>query len=156
MKAYWGSGGRVPCNPDLGTRWTWVVSFTLLSLYPQRKSPWYPLDRRLGGPQSRSGRGGEEKNSQPPPGLETSVWVSFHLNLSTIPPLWMQRPLSWMVYDTSLTPWCRFEELRVNQLVKQEPFFTEPEGSLPWSQKPDTGLYPKPTELSSPHPSLSP
>jgi hypothetical protein len=33
---------------------------------PQGKSLWYPLDRRLGGPQSRSGRGGEEKNSQPP------------------------------------------------------------------------------------------
>jgi hypothetical protein len=29
--------------------------------------PYYPLDRRLGGSQSRSGRGGEEKNSQPPP-----------------------------------------------------------------------------------------
>jgi hypothetical protein len=29
-------------------------------LYPQEKNPWYPLDRRLGGPQSRSGRGGEE------------------------------------------------------------------------------------------------
>jgi hypothetical protein len=43
MKAYWGSGGR---------------------------SPWYPLDRRLGGPYSRSGHGGEEKNSQPPPGIE--------------------------------------------------------------------------------------
>jgi len=28
------------------------------------------LDRRLGGPQSRSGRGGEEKNSQHPPGIE--------------------------------------------------------------------------------------
>jgi len=28
------------------------------------------LDRRLGGPQSRSGRGGEEKNSQPLPGIE--------------------------------------------------------------------------------------
>jgi len=27
------------------------------------------LDRRLGGPQSRSGRGGEEKNSQLPPGI---------------------------------------------------------------------------------------
>jgi hypothetical protein len=27
----------------------------------------YPLDRGLGGPQSRSGRGGEDKNSQPPP-----------------------------------------------------------------------------------------
>jgi hypothetical protein len=33
-------------------------------------SPWYPLDKRLGGPQSRSGRGGEKKNSQPPPGIE--------------------------------------------------------------------------------------
>jgi hypothetical protein len=27
------------------------------------KSPRYPLDRRLGGPQNRSGHGGEEKNS---------------------------------------------------------------------------------------------
>jgi hypothetical protein len=36
----------------------------------QGKSPWYPLDRRLGGPQSRSGGGGEEKNSQPPPRIE--------------------------------------------------------------------------------------
>jgi hypothetical protein len=32
---------------------------------PRERAPWYPLDRRLGGPQSRSGRGGEEKNSQP-------------------------------------------------------------------------------------------
>jgi hypothetical protein len=47
---------------DLGTRWRWVVSFT-----PRRFTPWYPLDRRLGGPQSRSGRGVKEKNSQPPP-----------------------------------------------------------------------------------------
>jgi hypothetical protein len=31
---------------------------------PQGKSPWYPLDRRLGEPKSRSGHGGEEKNSQ--------------------------------------------------------------------------------------------
>jgi hypothetical protein len=34
-------------------------------LYPQGKNPWYPLDRRVGGPQSRSRGGGEEKNSQP-------------------------------------------------------------------------------------------
>jgi hypothetical protein len=27
----------------------------------QRKSPWYPLARRLDGPQNRSGRGGEEE-----------------------------------------------------------------------------------------------
>jgi hypothetical protein len=38
---------------------------------PRGKSPWYPLDRRLGGPQTRSGRSGEEKNSQTPPGIET-------------------------------------------------------------------------------------
>jgi hypothetical protein len=31
------------------------------------------LDRRLGVPQSRSGRGGEEKNSQPLPGLESPI-----------------------------------------------------------------------------------
>jgi hypothetical protein len=35
-------------------------------LYPQGKSPWYPLGRRLGEPQSWSGHGVEEKNSQPP------------------------------------------------------------------------------------------
>jgi hypothetical protein len=34
-------------------------------LYPQGKSPWYPLDRRLGGPQSQPGHSGEETNSLP-------------------------------------------------------------------------------------------
>jgi len=42
-----------------------------LATYPQGKSSWYPLDRRLGWHQSHSGRGGEEKNSQPPSGIET-------------------------------------------------------------------------------------
>jgi hypothetical protein len=54
----------------LGTRWRWVVSFTSRPLYPQSKSSWYPLYRRLGGLQSRSGRGGEEKNSKSSPGIE--------------------------------------------------------------------------------------
>jgi len=47
-----------------------VVSFTLLPLCSQGKSPWYLSERRVGGPQSHSGCGGEEKNSQPPPGIE--------------------------------------------------------------------------------------
>jgi len=34
-------------------------------LHPQRKSPQYPLDRRLGWGQIRSERGGEEKKSLP-------------------------------------------------------------------------------------------
>jgi len=42
-----------------------MVNFTYRPLYPQGNSPWYPLDRRLRGSQSRSGRNGEEKNSQP-------------------------------------------------------------------------------------------
>jgi hypothetical protein len=37
------------------------------------KNPWHPLYRRLGGLQSRSERGGEEKNPQPLPGLEPSI-----------------------------------------------------------------------------------
>jgi hypothetical protein len=51
-------------------RWGWVVSFTPRPLYSQGKSPLYPLDRRLHGPHSRSRRGSEEKNSQPPPAIE--------------------------------------------------------------------------------------
>jgi hypothetical protein len=43
-------------------------------LYRQGKSSQYTLDRRLGGPQSRSGHsGGEEKNSQPLSELEPPI-----------------------------------------------------------------------------------
>jgi hypothetical protein len=70
MKAYWGSGRIAKHILDLGTVWRWVVSFTPRPLYPQEKIPWYPLDRRLGGLQSRSGLGDEEKNTQPSPGIE--------------------------------------------------------------------------------------
>jgi hypothetical protein len=73
MNAYWGSGGVASRILDFGTRWRWVVSFTPRPLYPQGRSPWYSLARRLGGPQSLSGRGGEEKNSQPLPGLEPPI-----------------------------------------------------------------------------------
>jgi hypothetical protein len=55
---------------NLGTRWRWVVSFMPRLLYPQGKNLRYPLNRRLGALHSRSGRGVEVKNSQPPPGIE--------------------------------------------------------------------------------------
>jgi hypothetical protein len=42
-----------------------VVSFTPRLLYPRGKSIRYPLDKRLGGPQSRSGRHGAEKSLTP-------------------------------------------------------------------------------------------
>jgi hypothetical protein len=40
---------------------------------PPGAEPLITIDRRLSGPQSRSGRSGEEKNSQPLPGLELLI-----------------------------------------------------------------------------------
>jgi hypothetical protein len=72
-KGVLGEWGIATCIFNLSTRRWWFVSFTPWPLYYQVKSPWYPLDRRLGGPQSWSRRGGEEKNSQPLPGLEPPI-----------------------------------------------------------------------------------
>jgi hypothetical protein len=72
MKTYWGSGGIAPRSLDLGSRWRWVVSFKPRPLYPQGKKPRYPLGGRLGGPQSRSGRSGEEKKSHNCPCRESN------------------------------------------------------------------------------------
>jgi hypothetical protein len=74
MKTYWGSGGIAPGILWPGTSWRWVVSFMPQLLYLQGKRPWYPLDRRLGGPQSQSGHRVEEKNSQPLSGID--LWSS--------------------------------------------------------------------------------
>jgi hypothetical protein len=76
MKVYWGSRGTVLRILDLGTRWGWVVSFMPWPLYPQGKNPWYPLHRRLGGSQSWSGCGGEEKNSQPLLGHKNKKYIT--------------------------------------------------------------------------------
>jgi hypothetical protein len=58
VKTYWESGGTAPRILNLGTGWRWVVSFAPRQIYPR-----HPLDRSLGGPQNRSGRGREEKKS---------------------------------------------------------------------------------------------
>jgi len=60
MKAYCGSVAFLTSALD-GGEW---------SALPPGKNPCYPLSRRLGGLQSRSGRGGEEKNSWLLPGIE--------------------------------------------------------------------------------------
>ena len=55
----------------------------------------------------------------------------------------------WITY--SLTPWCSalLEQLTGLQLVKKFPHhFTEPEGSLPYSQASATCLYPGPAQSS--------
>jgi len=49
-----------------------VISFKHRPLHFRRKSPRYILGRRLGEPQSRSRRGGEENNFLPCPWRETN------------------------------------------------------------------------------------
>jgi hypothetical protein len=68
---------------DLGTRWRWVVSLTPLPLYLRGESPRYPLDRRLGRFQRRSGRCGEEKKISLP-GIEPEPF-SLSLNRLSYP-----------------------------------------------------------------------
>jgi hypothetical protein len=67
MKTYgkWGTGPHI----NLGIRWWWVVRIAIWPLYP-RENLRYLLETKLDGPQSRSGRGGEEKKSLPLAGME--------------------------------------------------------------------------------------
>jgi hypothetical protein len=56
MEAFGGRGGKLLLILKSDTRLGWVVSVTPRSRFtPAERTPRYPLDRRLGGPQSRSG-----------------------------------------------------------------------------------------------------
>jgi hypothetical protein len=59
---------------DEGTQQRWVVILAPWPLHPGERAPWYPLDRRLGAPQSWSGWYAEEKNLLPLPKIKP--WVS--------------------------------------------------------------------------------
>jgi hypothetical protein len=54
---------------------------------------------------------------------------------------------------TETEPFLRSRQLRSYSRTSQH--FTEPEGSLPCSQEPSTGPYPKPDQSSLYHPNLS-
>jgi len=53
-------------------------------LYSQGKSPWYPLDRRLGGPQSRSGHGLKANWTVTKMNIKNIVFKLFHLHLKML------------------------------------------------------------------------
>jgi hypothetical protein len=53
MKVHRSSRGTVSFTLNFDTRWRWIVSLRPQPLYPGRKRAQYPLNRRLGGPQSR-------------------------------------------------------------------------------------------------------
>jgi hypothetical protein len=78
---------------------------------PQGKNPSYPLDKKLGGPQSPSGLGGEEKNCQPLPGLETPiiqpVAQRYTTELSQLPKLCL------CFFKLNTTPWMRIGGVEV-------------------------------------------
>jgi hypothetical protein len=65
MKAYGTSGCIDRHFLDLGASWRLMAKFMSRPLHPWGKSRRYPLDTRLGGPQSRSGCRGEEKIIDP-------------------------------------------------------------------------------------------
>jgi hypothetical protein len=75
-KGIWGGGCIDPHFLDLGTGWKCVVSFTPQPFYTRGKSPRYPLDRRLGGPQRRSARCAEEKILDPTRTRTLTPWLS--------------------------------------------------------------------------------
>jgi hypothetical protein len=88
-----GSGCIDPQFLDVGTSWRSVVSFTPRPIYPRGKSPRYPLDRRLGGPQSWSGRC-EEKildltGTRPPTSAVTQPVASRYTEYAIPAPLKM-------------------------------------------------------------------
>jgi hypothetical protein len=144
MKAYWGNVHIL----GLGTRWSWVVSFTPRPLYPQGESPWYPLDRRLAEPPSRSGRCGEEKNPQPLLGLEspiiqpvarryTAELSQILCYLYTITFVWL------MSYAIDLVTWFFYGTYRIrpqynNSLPAKN---ISSAGSLPQRQTTDLGVW---------------
>jgi hypothetical protein len=77
-----GNGGRAPPS--------WSQSYMEVSdqlhelpALPPGKSPWYPLGRRLDGPQSQPGRCGLEKNLLPLPGIEPQASSPLHVAVLT-------------------------------------------------------------------------
>jgi hypothetical protein len=65
MKAYGGVDVEIRIFFYFGTSWRLVFTFTPRPLYLRGNSPSAHWIRRLGGPESRSGRRGEEKILDP-------------------------------------------------------------------------------------------
>jgi hypothetical protein len=66
----WESGVSLRRIINIATRSRWKGNDTVRPLYLWGMILWYPLVRRLGGPQSRFGHCGEEKNLCPLKGIE--------------------------------------------------------------------------------------
>jgi len=76
MQVFWGSRGIPALTLNLCTIRRWVVNMTPRQIYPPEKLR-HPFSKKLGGPQNRSGRFEEEKNTLPLPGFE--LWTAQHI-----------------------------------------------------------------------------
>jgi hypothetical protein len=82
-KYVWRSGDiTLPFLTSELNRGEWSAS-SHSHFHPREKSPRYPLDRRLGGHQSRSGGCGDDKNHLNLPGIEQSVAIPTELSRFT-------------------------------------------------------------------------
>jgi hypothetical protein len=110
-----------------------VASFTPQSLYPRGKSPWYPLERRLGGPHSRSGSCGEETILDPTGTRTPNPWssspqpVAIPTGLSRLPVLEKSSLKSIVdftiyVYWTCVSPESRLSVTSSSVVRKPAPF----------------------------------
>jgi hypothetical protein len=96
MKALGGRGGIAPTH-SRPRHWMGVSGqrHAPAALYPRGKDPRYPLYRRLGGPQRRSGHRGYRKNPLPLPGSNPDRPVVQHklkVNLKCV-----SCPVHWLV-----------------------------------------------------------
>jgi hypothetical protein len=80
VKAYGGSWGIGSLSLNIGIGCKWVIRLSLWPLYPRLNSHLYLLDRKLGGPHSRSGRFGED-NILPLPGIKPLLLSRLVLSL---------------------------------------------------------------------------
>jgi hypothetical protein len=84
----WGNGGNAPLILNVCTKWVeWSVSCPY-RFYSCKKSPLYQMNRRLGGPQSRSGCFGEGHSFFFLPGIEPRYLGVPACNLFSIP-IWL-------------------------------------------------------------------
>jgi hypothetical protein len=168
----------------LYTRWKWMVSFTPRPLYPWKKSPLYPLDRRLGGPQSRSGRCGAERNVLPLPGIELCRYTDWAIHVdflntkpyhrtkgifqefshntvmqSVIQLRTASEPISmpgagYASQVILVTNHLTVEMLIIARLLRSSHYFIEPEYSFPHSQQPTSGPCSESHQSNVHHPIL--
>jgi hypothetical protein len=92
---------------EIGPRRSWVVSFTPRPLSRRGRSPWYPLDRRLGGPHSTSGYYGEKNNLLLLSGIEPWPSSPYPVSIPTELSWLLSKSIRKSIYKKTYSPLLR-------------------------------------------------